>query len=327
MAMVNPFQGEAGANIRNSRWVEIIYASRGNPFSGVGADFLLKGLRDSVDLEVKAKTFPHVTGGLLVDFYDVSVKGKFYETSLDRILNMYLLSKDFHQLRLVNQNAENLVFKHNTGTPGTPVGSQRVGTKFKVVIEQDTRYIEVESITRLTWQEWNWVVDNFGVATGETGGTPSLPAEAGIDRTKQYPPGFLRISVDGDEIGIYRDSKMEFSFEGPVQDKLNRPIPSVCKFKGEVKMWQVAEADLKAMIEAGQSDLLVEAVTYGPDETITFNPGSISITPEFMLGDKEMSGKLTLQGDFPYNGNEVTPNSMDIGVTDPAVWTINRIGY
>lgn len=326
--LTNPFQGEKGLNLRQARWQEIIFATKGLTFAHL-TDGISKGLRESVTLDAKMKTKVDVAGRLLVDYFDLSIKGKFFEASIDRIKNFYLLSKDLHQLRLKNQKGEYVSLVDDTGTLSTPVGSSLVGTKFKVVIDTNSRHIESESICRLTLKQAEWLVDNFGVASaGGIGGVAVPLTPEGYDpmRTEYSPAGIYKILIDDVNIGLWKDPKLELNFELGQTDDKGRPFPQFCEVKGEVTMMQVAALDLLATLEAAQVDVPIEFQTMAEDSIIC-NIGAASVTPDWAMGDKDMMTKLTIQGTIPYNQTEATPNGIDIGVTDPAILALNLVGY
>lgn len=334
MPVTNPFQGEKGANIRGSRWSEIIFAPRGIAFAGAA---LKKGLRDSLEVNIKPSTTPHVTGGLLVNNYDAIIKGRFYETTFDRLHAMYMLIRDFHQVRVMNMKGEYLSFVDDTSEDfDDPEGTELVGATMKFVVEPTARYIDYEGKTQMTHQQAVWLVDNFGAGhAGLTGGTNVFATGAETyDRDKYGVPNFHEIWIgdggvdDADQaaIGIFREGKLELSFEAMGgDDHKGRPIPDICKIRGEALMRQVAGADILAGITSGQSDKVVQFKLMTGEQVYLNLAASAHV--EWTLGDKEMSGKLIVQGDAPFNINEGAPNSLDIGVTDAKILRVNRIGY
>jgi hypothetical protein len=334
MPVTNPFQGEAGQRLRNSRWSQIQLAPRGVAF---GATAMVKGVRDSLTLEIKPGTTPHVIGGLISDNFDIVIKGRFLETTFARLHAMYMLIKDFHQVRLLNQNGEYWSFVDDPAIDfDAPEGTELVGATMKFTIEPKARYIDYEGKTQLTRQQMAYLVDNFGVAhIGSTGGaTVSASGTEEYDRDEYAVPNFDRIAVgdggaldiDQSDIGIFRDGKLEMSFEGNgTDDHKGRPIPTVCKIRGEALMLQTSGPDILAGVTAGQKDKVTQFFTMNGEE-VRLNL-SASVHTEGMFGDKEMNQKVIVQGDAPFNVNEGAPNSIDIGVTDPKKLIVNRIGY
>lgn len=312
------FSGIAYANIRNTRLTEIRYAASGLPFNhstDSGAIFL----REPGKIEVKAQSVTGWRKGDYPNAYDVTISVPYLQTSIPEMKVIYRLSKALHQLRVKNQNGEYYNFIANTETQAAVNGSKLLGLKFKFIIDKDKRNCELTWQGRLTKPELDWLWDNISAAqSGATGGTSGLVTSLSADRSKFQRGNFTKILIDGVEIGVFKDAKVEMESMG-IEDQWNRPINQKLMVNVEATMHQVAEADLRAALAAAEEHVAINLYCAN-DDIIQIDSGAVMITPEYELGDDLFQIKLVGKGEIPYNYNETTPTGIDWG--DATVGTL-----
>jgi len=321
-----PFQGINDSNIRSQRFLSINYATAGFAFNHATEAGLI-GLRKPAKLSIKSKGTKDYAGRSITDSYEVKVDADLLQTTFPYWLNIYKLSKAYHQLQLKNANGEYYPFVNNGGTIGTPTGSALVGLGWEFNLSDTERSLKLNWETMLFDTEYTWMMNNVGSGStgGSSGTTGGLTAMA-YDRSKYIRPGIIDILINGVSIGRFQKPKISIKskVEGDRKDYRNRPIPQSVECKSEVTLLQSAAADIKGAIEAGNADYTIAFKTAN-DETIQFVTGANSINFEHMAGDTENHVKLTIEGSVPYNLSEATPNAIDIGVTASTTASFNLL--
>jgi hypothetical protein len=317
----NAFQGISGPNTRTARWTEVKYAGPGGAI-GHATESGDIGLREDFTLAFKPNSTKSHDARNHIESYDVTATGKGLNTSMAALLNAYLLSKTVHQCRFKNANGEYYSFVDNGGTMATPTGSCKLGLTWKFRIDDKQRSLEYKWTGLLSDTEYEWIFTNVAVATTGSSAGSALGLTASAYAPDQHIRGnFRSITVNGVNVGLFKDPSFELESTGQ-PDHLKRLVGDKIKVKVEFTMRQAKKEDALAGSSANSNDWDLVLTTWN-DETIEIT-GPL-ITSEFQGSDKEFYIKCLSEAEVPYNAVEATPNSIDIGVTDPATLTITVV--
>lgn len=302
------FQGEVPSAIRYARWDQISWANRGFAFAHASEAGVLP-LREGWKFNAKSSGPKDFANRPELNAIDIEMEGALFDSRISTLKTVYLLSKGPFHMRLKTQSAEYLNFVKNTSTVASPNGTNDVGWSWKQEINMDTRKLNLKVSTQVFDTEWGYLVDQFGSASsGGTSGSGLGTTTMAYDRTKFVRSNILTWSVNGFQIGIFEDAKLEMESSGR---KTNRKIPFMqnVDVKGEISFSQTSYVELKAMKDAGISDW-THIIGTAYDETYQFTTGAVGSEFDFSNDDKDRLGKLSISGTIPYNVNEGSPNSL-----------------
>lgn len=314
------FVGDKPSNIKLPRNQKILVAQEGFPFTDtVNAGVL--GLREATTLDFKTITVSDRNNRKFTNYRSAQFKAALMQTDVASLKNYYILSKAFHQLQIVTKNGDKYPFITNAGGQTTPDGSSLMSMRFKFTMDQKSRKVDADWFTTLTKAEYAWILANIGTlqaGTTTVGETASGLTAANLvyDITKRGISNFVKVKVNGNHVGIFKDPKLELDFTGSGLDHRDRYINDTCNIKAEVTVRQSSVTELKAASENGEIEVPIQYETYS-GETFLFDAGVLSITDEISLGDKENMVKLIFEGSVTYNTNETTADSIVFGGADP----------
>jgi len=318
--MATNFAGDKSSNRRIPRNAKILVATQGFPFTDV-ADAGVLGLREATTLDFKTITITDRNNRKFTNYRSAQFKAGLLQTDVASLKNLYLLSKEFHQLQVVTKDGDHFPFIDNAAGQDTPDGSALMGMRFKFSMDQKSRKVDADWYTTMSKAEYAWILANIATLNP---GTTIVDAESlGLsaanlvyDVTKRGLSNFSKVKVNNNHVGIFKDPKIELDFTGASVDNRDRYLNEVCNIKAEVTLKQTSVTELKAASENGDIDVPIQYETFA-GETFLFDPGVLSLVDEVSIGDKENMIKLLFEGSVMYNSDETTPDSIVFGGADP----------
>lgn len=309
------FQGTVYTGIRSGHFRSIKLATPGFPFTNAGSSHESNeiGWRDGAEVVVKT---PEVTDATMRKAsgltHEVSGKIPLLQTDIATLRNYHLLSKTGCQMLGTLANGDALSFVLNTGDPGSANGSCLLGLKPKFSVDAKKRMIELDIDGVMSDEEVRWLAANLGTpATGGSGGVSLGLTAMSYNRSKQRASNFQKITVDGEEVGEFRDDcKLDLTWGG---QKVS-PGRTLCQYvdlSAEIGMSQTLADDILAVFDTAEADRTVIFYLKGGDTVKINKPGCLY---ELHYDEKEPYVKMMLSGRWYANADEGTPNSIDIGV-------------
>lgn len=301
---------------------EILLCSPGNPFTNVALSFesMLLGLRSAGKLSRTPKSVEDIGKRALPNRVGYSLEFDSLQTSLPVVLNAYLLSRQHCQARFTTRAGSIYNFVDNTNL-ATPAGSTLVSCGFELKIGTNERLLKFMAEGEMAPQEWDWLLSQLAVAhAGSTGTLVDLGlVEVGYDRGQYEYSGLQSVTYDGNSIGnIMSGSQITIKSAGPSKDNRERTYFDRLEVSGEIISNQTNATTLKAFsdnLERTDDDLII---TTWAGESIKLMNGVVGYEVMTELADGKFESKITIKGEVPYNADDGTPTTVDIGVTTPS---------
>jgi hypothetical protein len=321
--MPTAHQGVVYGNYQIPRYAQITYATAGFGFNHA-TEAGSVGLRKTGKLTKKAIGPKDVAGRTITDKIDVQIEAEMLQTRIADLKNMYLLSKGYHQLLLQTNSGMYYAFTDNTGTFASPTGSALVGLNWDFEVTDKDRSLKCTWNTQMANTEWDWILTNSGsAATGSSGGTSGGLTAHAYARANYDRSGINSVTINGVDIGFFKDPKISLKSKEVDKDTRNRQLPCLIDVACEVTMLQTKANDLLAVSTDEQQEYTVIFNTWN-DEIFKFTTGAVSITGETEISDEHTMTKLVFEGLIPYSDDT---SAVDLGTTDAATAEFKLIGY
>jgi len=315
----------------------------GTALSGAGipkepAQFFL---REAGSISFNRSGDKTVLNTMLGHLYEASIKIPSLQQTWQEYLNAMLLSTTLVQgvftMNAVAGDPFSLNFIDNAGgqdpvggtNPAT--GSALMGIIPHLTIDDTKMLLDIEGKTELWDGEYDWLVNVANTAAESVGssGGPALGIVAQTyGRPKNLRGGLVDFKVGGNSIGIRKKGfKLDIqSKDTGTGDHKNRPLCDVVTAKLEIVARQLM-GDIETAWYFSQNDAAIE-VDLASGYKVKFDAGVLGLADEAVLDEKDPIMKYTLEGDIVYPASfTTTPDSIDIGITDPLTLQFHRVGY
>jgi hypothetical protein len=298
---------------------EILFASPGNPFTNAVGSFesMKLGARSAGKLTRTPKSVEDVGKRPFPNRVGYAIEFDSMQTTLPVLLNAYLLSRQFCQARFKTRAGRFYNFVNNTNL-ATPAGSSLISLGFEFTLGTNERSLKLMAEGEMYPQEWDWILAQLG--TGHAGSTGTLVdlnlTQVGYDRTQYAYTGIAGVTYEGNSLGnIMSGTKITLKSAGSSKDNRERTYFDRIEVSGEIISNQTDATTLKAFsdnLERTDGDLVI---TTANGESIKLTDGAVGFEAPVEIADGKFEVKATFKGEVPYNADDATPTTVDIGVT------------
>lgn len=327
------FAGRTRASVQQARFVQILIATNGVPFTNASGQkgSVDLGMRKPGKITIKPESLTDVAGRPIPNMYLTTIELEGYQNRIVDWLNAYLLCNvEFSQVLIKDMSGKYWNFIAEAGTYTVPTASQLLGGSYEVNMTQKDRFVKYTFTVLLTSDELQWLVTNNGSAQTGGAGTTTLPfVTGGYSRANHYRTGVGSISIGGHDVGIIDDSfslVMKSKAQGK-PDHRGRPLNNFSELDIKFGLKQTADAEMNAVLTTLEETDCSIVFNFLSGETFTITSGAALGEGTRILGEDDRSIDFEIKGTFPNNSVEATPTSIDLGVTSPTAANVHLIGY